>query len=212
MTTDSAIANLFEQVNTIANSVVGTRIGDHVNVITECDADNLKFYFTPTSYQYDKFFTLKVSTYSILETGSDDVGMYTKRSVSVKLNFDSSYRAYNPNEIALISAALNKASELATKLEASLPKEIIERSETHEEYNLRISKEKTLKHCRYITERNSSHMRVESSKVLPAVDGTEYLFGEYKTYYKDKEFKVILTSTSTLLIRTSWHDLVERLI
>ena len=133
---------------------------------------------------------------------SDDVGFFTSQKVKVRYTVGNWSSNYDLEEFGIRVPAYNKAYELMNLLVTELPASLIERVETHVERTDRLAKEKALGFCRRMTKDNSKHLRIESAKLLEAPP-SELVLGEYVVRCNDKTYKVILSSSSTLLIRTA---------
>lgn len=164
-------------------------------------SDEIRINFGPSNVSnYNNYCNIVVGVAYTTREESDDVGFFTSQKVKIRCSYGSSSNSLEDFGIRL--PAINKAYELMNLLVTELPAALIERVETHVERTDRLAKEKALGFCRRMAKDNSKHLRIESAKLLEAPP-SELVLGEYVVCCNDKTYKVILSSSSTLLIRTA---------
>ena len=153
---------------------------------------------------YNKYCSISVTMGYSTREESDDVGFYTSQKVKISFVDSSSYGSsrFNLEEFGIRLPAYNKAYELMNLLVTELPGAVTERIETYTQRTDRLAQAQALGFCRRMAKDNSKHLRVESAKLLEAPP-SELTMGEYVVRHLDKTYKVILSSSSTLLIRTA---------
>lgn len=196
---------IFEQAKSIADRFSAT-LESPLFLNTQMDFDNeIRINFGPIDVTpYNKYCSIIVGVAFTCHEESDDVGFFTSQKVKVNFNTGGNYGSthYSLEDFGIKLPAFNKAYELMNLLVTELPFAVIHRLETREERTENLAKEKALVFCRRMTKDNSKHLRIESAKLLEAPP-SELKMGEYTLYYNGKDYKVILTSSSTLLIRTA---------